>query len=125
MSFPARANLLLLLLLLQGCHKEGDDKRKTLMVGNSAEPPSLDLHTVTGRPELNMIGALFEGLVIRGMGEAPVRPGVAKTWEKSADGRTYTFHLRSSQWSDGAALTARDFVRSWRRFVDPATASEY
>ena len=28
-------------------------------------------------------------------------------------------------WSDGAPITAHDFVYSWRRFVDPATAALY
>jgi oligopeptide transport system substrate-binding protein len=125
MPFPARANLLLLILVLQGCHKEGADKRNPLRVGNSAEPSSIDLHTVTGRPELNVVGALFEGLVVRGQRDEPVRPGVAKSWEKSPDGKTYTFHLRPCKWSDGAPLTSKDFVRSWQRFANPSTAAEY
>jgi oligopeptide transport system substrate-binding protein len=125
MSFPARANLLLLILVLQACHKEGADNRRALRVGNGAEPASLDLHVVTGYPELQIVGSLFEGLVIRGQRDEPVRPGVAKSWEKSPDGKTYTFHLRQCQWSDGSSLTARDFVRSWRRFANPTTAAEY
>lgn len=125
MSFPARANLLLLILFLQACHKQGGDQGKALRVGNSAEPSSLDLHVVTGHPELQIVGSLFEGLVVRGLRDEPVRPGVAKSWEKSADGKTYTFHLRPSKWSDGSPLTSRDFVRSWKRFADPATAAEY
>lgn len=41
------------------------------------------------------------------------------------NGLTYTFTLRNSTWSDGSALTANDFVYSWRRTVNPATKSEY
>ena len=54
------------------------------------------------------------------------RPGCAESWELSSDGLTYTFHLRDKLvWSDGSALTADDFVRSWRRVVTPKTAADY
>ena len=40
-----------------------------------------------------------------------VIPGLAETWEASADGLTYTYHLRDGLvWSDGTALTAEDIV---------------
>ena len=48
------------------------------------------------------------------------------TWETSADGKTWTFHLRkNARWSNGQPVTADDFVYAWRRQVDPATGSEY
>lgn len=44
----------------------------------------------------------------------------------SEDGLTYTATLRDGlKWSDGSDLTAEDFVYTWKRMVDPATASEY
>ncbi len=124
MSFSACA-ILTFLLLLQGCQKSAGKGPKPLAIANSAEPASLDLHAVTGQPEIRIIGALFEGLVIRGLTDPKVRPGAARSWDISPDSRTYTFHLRPNYWSDGVKLTSRDFVRSWRRFIDPATASEY
>src|SRR3982751_5262605 len=37
-------------------------------------------------------------------------PGAAETWEASADGLSWTFHLRPGQvWSDGTPLTANDY----------------
>lgn len=111
---------------LTSCRKEGGTGgHRPLVVANSAEPSSLDIHQVTGQPELRLLGALFEGLVIRGLVDGKVRPGVAQGWDVSPDGLTYTFKLRPARWSDGSPLTARDFVRSWQRFVDPKTASEY
>ncbi|HKP97870.1 MAG TPA: peptide ABC transporter substrate-binding protein [Fibrobacteria bacterium] len=124
MPFSARA-ILVFLILLQGCRKGAGDGPKPLVIANSADPASLDPHAVTGQPELRVVGALFEGLVIRGLTDPKVRPGAAHSWDVSADARTYTFHLRPGKWSDGSALTSRDFLRSWRRFVDPLTASEY
>lgn len=38
-------------------------------------------------------------------------PGLAESWETSADGMTYTYHLRDGlKWSDGEPLTADDVV---------------
>lgn len=52
--------------------------------------------------------------------------GAAEKWETSADGLTWTFHLRKDlKWSDGSPLTAKDFVYSWKRVADPATAAPY
>ena len=50
-------------------------------------------------------------------------PGAAESWEISADGKTWTFRMRDHLWSDGTPVTARDFVYSWRRILDPKTAS--
>nr|WP_279347177.1 peptide ABC transporter substrate-binding protein [Govania unica] len=52
--------------------------------------------------------------------------GAAERWDVSADGRVYVFHLRKGLvWSDGEPLTADDFVFSFRRLADPATAASY
>ncbi|MGH2387890.1 MAG: peptide ABC transporter substrate-binding protein [Chloroflexota bacterium] len=55
-----------------------------------------------------------------------IQPGLAtvvptvKNGGISADGRTYTFHLRKGlRWSDGTALTARDIDFSWRLWTNP------
>lgn len=46
--------------------------------------------------------------------------------EISADELSYTFHLRSdSAWCNGDRVTAGDFVRGWRRALEPGTASDY
>ncbi len=46
--------------------------------------------------------------------------------EVSADGLTYTFTIRSdARWSNGDPVTPRDFVRGWRRGLEPGTATDY
>ncbi|HVN01374.1 MAG TPA: peptide ABC transporter substrate-binding protein [Caulobacteraceae bacterium] len=50
-------------------------------------------------------------------------PALATKWETSADGLTWTFHLRDANWSDGVPVTADDFVFGIRRVLDPKTAS--
>lgn len=52
--------------------------------------------------------------------------GLAEKWETSEDGLTWTFHLRPDlKWSDGSTLNANDFIYSWKRVADPATAAPY
>ncbi len=45
--------------------------------------------------------------------------------EVSDDALTYTFTMIESQWSNGEEVTANDFVYSWNRAADPATAADY
>ena len=52
--------------------------------------------------------------------------GQAESYEVSDDGLVYTFKIRSdAKWSDGQPVKAQDWVYSWQRLVDPATASDY
>jgi oligopeptide transport system substrate-binding protein len=93
---------------------------------NGAEPESLDPAIVTGQADMRPVLALFEGLTRYNPTNAFPMPGLAERWEISPDGRVYLFHLRSNLvWSTGEPITAQDVVYSWRRALDPATASEY
>ena len=94
------------------------------MYGNGTEPATLDPHTSTGVWEDRIQSDLFMGLT-QSAADGSTMPGVAERWEVSADGLTWTFHLRESYWSDGVPVTADDFVFSLRRVLDPKTASEY
>ncbi|UQS84744.1 peptide ABC transporter substrate-binding protein [Apilactobacillus apisilvae] len=57
--------------------------------------------------------------------DSKVVPGVAKSYHVSKDGKTYTFNLRHSKWSNGTAVTAKDFVYGFQRSVNPKTAAAY
>lgn len=95
-----------------------------LRVGNGIEPQDLDPHRVTGAPEGAIIRSLFEGLVVWDQKAERSLPGVASSWKASLDGLTWTFEIRSdAKWSNGDRVTAQDFVYSWRRLLDPATAA--
>lgn len=92
-----------------------------LLVGNGAEPRTLDPHLLVGIPESNIVSALSEGLVVQDPeGVDAVRPGVAASWSHSPDFRRWTFNLRKdARWSDGQPLTAADFVYSFQRILAP------
>lgn len=117
-------------LLWAGCGKaerrvEAAARNNTLLLGNGADPADLDPPGATAFTDMNIIMALFEGLTaIDEQTTLPV-PAAAERWEQSADGLTWTFHLRNhATWSNGEPLTADDFVQSFRRTVSPALAFE-
>jgi len=95
-----------------------------LEYGNGADPISLDPQRITATNEAAIMRELIEGLYADGPDGEPVL-GVADKAETSADGLTWTFHLRPEVWSDGVPVTAQDFVFAYRRILDPKTASSY
>jgi oligopeptide transport system substrate-binding protein len=93
---------------------------------NETEVKSLDPHIVTGQPEHRILEAVFEGLTRLNPETSEPENGAAESWDISADGRVYTFHLRkNARWTDGSPVTAHDFVYSYQRFLNPQTAAEY
>lgn len=95
-----------------------------LVRGNGTEVATIDPHKSQGVPESHVIRDLLEGLVNQDA-DGNTIPGVAESWE-TEDNKTYTFHLRKdAKWSNGDPVTAGDFVYSFQRAVDPATASPY
>jgi len=109
------------LFFLLSCNRS--QQSLALRYSNGAEPESLDPHQATGQPGIRVIGALFEGLLLRKGTE--LEPGLAKSWELSADQKTYHFHLRKAKWSDNTFISAQDFVYSWQRLALPQTAAQY
>jgi oligopeptide transport system substrate-binding protein len=97
---------------------------RTLLRGNAAEPESLDPTQSSGTQESEIMGDLMIGLTTHDPACKAI-PGMATHWETSGDGLIWTFHLREALWSDGVPVTAGDFVFSWQRLVDPASASSY
>jgi oligopeptide transport system substrate-binding protein len=96
-----------------------------LQRGSAADPESLDPHKTSTTYEADLLRDLFTGLMTQDK-DAKVIPGAAESYTMSADGKTYTFKLRADgKWSDGSPVTAKDFVFSWQRLVNPETASEY
>ena len=96
-----------------------------LVRGAGPEPDSLDPQKVRGSETQGIVRDLCEGLTTLDK-SAAVAPGIASRWSVSADGKVYTFTLRpEARWSNGDRVVAADFVASFRRLVDPATASGY
>ena len=78
--------------------------------------------------DVNSIDVLLnvDAGLVRWNPKAQVVNDLAKSIDVSKDGLTYTVTLRDNlKWSNGDRLTAKDFVYSWKRAVDPKTGSEY
>ena len=86
---------------------------------------SIDPQIASSVEDSDAIRSIFEGLYDED-GSGNLIPAVALSHDLSEDKTTYTFHLRpEAKWSNGDPVVAGDFVYSWQRLVDPATASEY
>lgn len=120
-----------LLLAFTGCGKrettvELGNREGVLHLSIGSEPSDLDPQTVTGTGDAKIIQALFEPLVSYETGTLAPVPALAERWDISADGLTYTFHLRAdAKWSNGDPVTAQDCVDSWRRILTPSLAADY
>lgn len=92
--------------------------------GVGSEWASLDPQVVFDAAAGWIIADGYEGLVTFDTSGAII-PGAAERWDVSADGKTYTFHLRDGlKWSNGDPLLAQHFVDGVLRTLNPATASE-
>ena len=78
-----------------------------LVVGQVAEPKSLDPHASTAANDFRIHANLYDGLLRFKDGTLEVEPALAEGYDVSDDGMTYTFHLREGvTFHDGSALDA-------------------
>ncbi|RIY32752.1 hypothetical protein CKF54_04265 [Psittacicella hinzii] len=100
-------------------------QKQTLSFNLNTYPNTLDptymyygVEFQTGRP-------VFDTLV-RLDNTGKYIPAAASSWEQSADGLTWIFHLRQgATWQDGVPVRAQDFVYAWQRLTDPKNAAHY
>lgn len=96
----------------------------TFRRANGNDPDTLDPQKYELLSEGIILRDLFEGLTTQDADNRIV-PGQAESWTASPDGLTWTFTLREGLvWSDGAPLTAEDFVAGMRRAADPKTGAK-
>ncbi len=118
--------VVLCLFVSAGCREPkpsggGNDFR----VNIATEPPTLDWSLATDHTSFNVIANLMVGLTEFDKELKPA-PVIAKSWDILDGGRKIIFHLRDDvQWSDGQKVRAQDFEYSWKRLLNPKTASEY
>jgi oligopeptide transport system substrate-binding protein len=132
--------LLVLVMVFTGCSSPADKTddetgdetqnggtgaKKILRTNNSSEPGSLDPALAQGTHESWVLENVFEGLMtFNEKGE--LVEGMAEKYEVSEDGLTYKFYIREdAKWTNGDPVTAHDFEYSWKRALDPKTASYY
>lgn len=101
------------------------DTAKQLVAQIGPDPETIDPALNSAVDGGNMLLFAFDTLLNVDK-DNKIIPGAAESYKVSDDGLTWTFYLRKDlKWSDGSALTAKDFVYSWKRVADPATAAPY
>ncbi|MFL6208970.1 MAG: peptide ABC transporter substrate-binding protein [Pyrinomonadaceae bacterium] len=122
----AVAVTLSLVLVSSGCFESEDGalyygqvrvpRRQEFRWSDGGLPQTFDPAIAAAPPDTDAVRALFEGLTDYDPQTLAPVAGVAARWESSADKRIWTFYLRrDARWSNGAPVTAQDFVRSWQR----------
>jgi len=112
---------------------EGEDtgeeemaEEQVLRINWQSEPPSLDPQVSQDATSSRILNDTLEGMVRLDEDGVPEEgSAMAETWEVNEDGTEYIFNLRDAKWSDGEPVTAADFEYSWKRALDPETASTY
>ena len=115
------ALLVVFLFVGVGCRGvDSSPSRRTLIDSRDREDPrSLDPALSTDVPTGRAVSYVFDGLV-RFTPDAQVVPGLARSWDITDGGTTYTFHLRTGvKFHDGTPFVARHVVRSFLRVLDP------
>ncbi len=88
---------------------------------------TLDPQGTSWLVDFRVIEGLFEPLLRVNPATLELEPAAAEAMpEVSADGLTYTFHLRfDAKWSNGQPVRASDYVYGWSRALLPDLAADY
>lgn len=97
--------------------------KKTLRYAIVKDPSNIDPQLTNSSVEATIGFHVYEGLVKNNRGT--VKNAMAKSYQISEDGLTYTFYLRDANWSDGKTVTAQHFVDGIKRLMNPNTKSSY
>lgn len=113
-------HLIVLLVLLVGCSSK---QQNVVKVNLGAEPTTLDPRKARDLQAMTLSRMFFEGLT-RINREDKAELALAEKVDISADGKIYTFTLRTAAWSNGDRVTAQDFVYAWTKSLDPHFPSD-
>jgi peptide/nickel transport system substrate-binding protein len=95
---------------------------QTLRMMKSLDAPHYDGQRTTWSPTSDIVNMIQDTLVALDWDGKTVIPYLAKSWEISEDGKTYTFKLRDDvQFCSGKKFTSADVVYSFKRLLDPET----
>ena len=120
------------LLAIIACKSESDNEgKKVFNINLDQNVTSLDPAFARNQNAIWMINQIFNGLVQVDTALNTI-PCIAKTWQMSNDGLTYTFNLRNDvhfqddplfKAGKGRKVVAEDFAYSLSRIIDPKVAS--
>lgn len=119
-SLARFALVLVALVLAPACTPTGDSRPDdVLVIGQTAEPKSLDPHVATSLNDFRILVNIYEGLVRFGDGTLEPEPALARDWEVSDEGRRYTFRLREQvRFHDGTPFDAPAVKFNFERMLN-------
>jgi len=92
----------------------------SLVFARASDAVTLDPARAPDLESTKVIANIYEGLVTVAESGTEIVPALARSWESSADGTRWTFHLRHGVvFHDGTPLTAQAVVQSFMRQIDP------
>lgn len=129
-ALSATALAAALSIVLTGCSSSsgpatgtGAAAAKGLVVGVTSDPDTLFPWKATQFQAVNVLQNLY-GTLTEFDKDLNVVPGLAESWEPSADGRTLTLRLRQGvTFADGSAFDSKDVKHSLDQIMDEATAA--
>jgi peptide/nickel transport system substrate-binding protein len=96
----------------------------TVVEGGLADVVTLNPVLADDRASLAVIELLFDRLLAVDPRTGSIVPGLASSWQVSADGLTITFILRDDVlWHDGQPFSAADVEFTFKTIVNPAVGS--
>ena len=119
MSPIVRLAVVSLVITLGVVSASAQGRRDALVVAMEAEPPGLDPGQSLGLHTLRVTHEIFETLVTTADDSTDIVPGLAESWQTSADGLTWTFKLRRGvTFHDGTPLNAAAVKFTFDRVID-------
>jgi peptide/nickel transport system substrate-binding protein len=110
-----------LLLPLAAAQPATAAKKSTFTVAFTGDVDSLNPFLGVEATSYEMWALTYDYLVNYSMKDMSPRPGLAKSWKTSDDGKTWTFKVRDGiSWSDGKPLTAADVAYTYNRVLHGA-----
>lgn len=98
-------------------------KGGTLIYATDREPTCLDPHVDGDMPQVFVAQQFLDSLVSMD-DKGAIHPWLAKSWDVSADGKTYTFHLRDDvKFTNGEKFTSQAVKANLDHMANPATQS--
>ncbi|MYD35780.1 MAG: ABC transporter substrate-binding protein [Dehalococcoidia bacterium] len=89
-----------------------------ITIATISDPLTFNLAIAKDASSSGVLSYLFEGLTETSWLTDHVEPSLARSWEASEDGMTWTFHLRDDVfWHDGRPFTARDVEFTFNRII--------
>lgn len=96
---------------------------QALTININQDPQSLDPRKARVLNDVNIVKMLMDGLM-RTSFDGEVTLALANKVTASEDQLTYTISLKPSKWSNGATVTAHDFIYSWKKALSPSFPSD-